>query len=274
MSKTAVLFYGETRGGKENWNRLNELLVKPNNADVFIHTWYYDENYFHHYDSELNESELNEMTIYYKNKGVHYTPPAELFEIFKPVSVMIDKPIYHDEPRLSEIIENFKPKSTDIYCKRFGYDVVMRQYYTRKMVIELRRDYEKKMGFLYDNIILVRLDLNLLQEVKFTEKLSTIKIRQWSKNYMICDQIMAGPSSMIDVIKNMYDNATELHLKYCCPEHHFMQVEYILCIYLLQNQVVLDDYDYPCFWERCTNGLNRFDKDFVEKNDDCKKIER
>jgi hypothetical protein len=39
--RTAVLFFGEVRGCEENWKRLSELLVFPNNADVFIHGYKY-----------------------------------------------------------------------------------------------------------------------------------------------------------------------------------------------------------------------------------------
>lgn len=37
--KTAVIISGQPRNVQENFHNINEFILKPNNPDVFIHSW-------------------------------------------------------------------------------------------------------------------------------------------------------------------------------------------------------------------------------------------
>jgi hypothetical protein len=263
--KTAVLFYGEIRGHPLGWKQLFDNLVSPNNADVFIHGYRYAPDWL----TKFSEEDRKNMLDFHRNKGIHTTPPQLLFDIFKPVSTLIEEQISHVDENMENVVsilrrENYMLESANLW----GYNIARSQTYTRKRVIELKKKYEEEHGFKYDNVILTRLDFNLMHPVKFTERLTVIKVRLW-EYWKICDQIMAGPSYLIDTIVGFYEAAPKLWVQHCKNGIHFQNGEFFLGVYLRINNIPLDYFEWPSDWTSGKNGLYRFSKTLIGENEDC-----
>jgi hypothetical protein len=269
--RTAVLIFGEIRGGIENWKKIKELLLIPNNADVFMHSYYYNSNFLEEYEIDVQDA----IKEYYFNKGLNYSPSLELLELFQPKTYLLEKQIDHVDSRFEKIIENVdeeffagpNPKWIGSKFVKIGYNAIMSQHNSRKKVIELKCNYENKNNFKYDNVIQTRLDLNILQEVKFSEPLTAIMA------IGVHEQMLSGPSEMMNILASLYENAPELYLKYCRKiDHHFMQNEYFLFLHLKLNGIPIMNYNYPFDYSHSRNGLLRFDKTFVENLSTTKQI--
>jgi hypothetical protein len=260
--KTAVVFFGEIRGGSDNWKKILDLLITPNNADVFIHGYYYNENFLDKYDSETKLG----MQNYYSTKGVNLTPPQSLFHLFKPISCLIEcQQDYIDnsfQGIYEKVSDEFDEKKKINFVK-IEYNAIRSQSYSRKAALELKNKYELMTNIKYDNVILTRLDINILSEIKFDLPLSFMKAMFWSKE-AIAEQIIAGPSDMMNHICSFFENAPDLYLRYCDKiEHSFMQNEFFLYQHLLIKGAIIKHYMYPLDYTNSQNGLLRFDKDFV-----------
>jgi hypothetical protein len=266
--RTAVLFFGEVRGCEENWKRLLKLLVVPNNADVFIHGYKYTDVIISK-KKEENES----YSMFTNNKGIHKTPPESLHKIFSPkISFFEYPPIYENTKISDKIIEIAHANTRDWFADYTGYNAIKNQLYSRKRVIELKMKYEKENGFRYDNVILTRLDFNILKTIRFTDKLTSVKAKKWCDN-SIAEQIVAGCNDHINVIKNMYDESDAMYLGNC-KSHHFMQNEFYMWLFLYENKIPIEGHDFGSDYSNSKNGLLRYDKDFIEFGETCRILPR
>ena len=266
--RTAVLFFGEVRGCEENWKRLSELLVIPNNADVFIHGYKYTDEII---ARKIKENESYLLTI--KNKGIHKTPPECLHTIFSPKSSCFEYPPTYEKTEMSDkIIKIAHANTRDWFADYTGYNAIKNQLYSRKKVIELKIKYELDNGFTYDNVILTRLDFNITNKLMFSDKLSAIKVKIWHYT-KIAEQILAGCNDHINVIKNMFDVSDALYLQNCA-NRHFMENEFYTWLFLYANGVPMEDHDFGSDYRDGKNGLLRYDKDFLDIGETCNILPR
>ena len=266
--KTAVLFFGEIRGCPENWNCLKNLLVLENNADVFIHGFKYNNDII---NRKIAENE-NFMT-FVNNKGIHKEPPPELFEIFNPKKSLIEYAIIHEKNDITDkIIKITNDNTRDNWADITGYNAIKNQLYSRSQVVKLKIKYENENNFQYDNVILTRLDFNILDVIKFQEKLNKVQVKILNSN-IIGEQIISGKNEDINIFKNVYDDCDNLYLQNC-NNNHFLQNEYYMKLYLSIHNISIENYDYPTEYFPCKNGLLRYDKDFVEIGESCNVIAR
>jgi hypothetical protein len=150
------------------------------------------------------------------------------------------------------------------------FNAIMSQHYSRKRVIDLKRLHEAENGFIYDNVIMTRLDVNLLGQVQFLNPLSELRAKILGQGVSIFEQIVAGPSSSIDKLMTYIDNAPEYYSKYCNTNIHFMQNERFIYTHLENNGVAIKNFDYPLDYSHSRNGLSRFNKSFVHETDESK----
>jgi len=271
--RTAVLLFGEIRGFPELWRRIYEQVVVPNEADVFMHNYYYDPDFLDAYnDPEIKEA----LTYYYENKGLNLYPNEELYKIFVPVARIVEKRkdfVTDYQSTINELINKCGDKYHHWRGKKFvelDFNAIMSQHYSRKRVIDLKRIYEAENGFIYDNVIMTRLDVNLLGKVQFLNPLSELQAKILGQGVSIFEQIVAGPSSSIDKLTTYIDKAPEYYSKSCNTNIHFMQNERFVYMHLANSGVAIKNYNYPLDYSHSRNGLSRFNKSFVSKTDDSK----
>jgi len=76
------------------------------------------------------------------------------------------------------------------------------------------RIYEIENNFVYDNVILTRLDINLLGPIRIPTKLPCVYAKILSRT-AIFEQVIAGPSSDIDILSSFFEATPELYINYC-----------------------------------------------------------
>jgi hypothetical protein len=262
--KTAVLFFGEIRGTSEHWQKVYDMLIKPNNADVFMAFTTYNPSFLDSYSDDQRAL----LESYYINKGVNYYPSRDLLDIFKPVVLRCD-------PKYSyplEYYDTFVNKVNHVHsltinnnfnydCTKLAYYAIMNQHDTRTTVMQLKYDYEKKTGIQYDNVILTRLDINPISTIEFPTRLSRMCVR--GSSYFINEQLIAGPSDTMNVFLHLLEDMPKIYEDNCNMQHHFMQNEYHICIFLRKHGIVTQSIDIPLGYHiEHSNGLIRFNFSF------------
>lgn len=132
--KVAIQISGQTRTFESNYLNYYENLIKPLNADIFIHTW----------DNE---------------------DAAKMVSLFKPVSHEIEA--YKDSMFW---LMSYKIKSSGLFDGPTNPDRILAQLYSKYKVNELRVKSNKK----YDIVIGIRTELTLPRQLTKVElKLAT-----------------------------------------------------------------------------------------------------
>jgi len=264
--KTAVCFFGEIRGNPEHWKKIYDNIVLPNNADVFMSHTIYDTNFIETHTQEQQELLIN----YYKNKGLNYSVSDNLMEIFKPKIIKCSPKYEYPLEPYNLFVDNVNHVHSltvnhnfNYDCTKLGYYAIMNQNDTRSSVIQLKQEYEIKMNILYDNIILTRLDINPIAEIKLLDRLNNISGKIFN-NFMY-EQVILGPSDKMNIFIKLLKQMPELYIKNCNMEHHFMQNEYHICKFLEHNNMNIDFIDIPLSYNSSIypNGLMRFDFSFI-----------
>lgn len=150
MLKTAVCITGQPRHFEETYSNIYNNIIKPNNADVFLHAWF-DEK-------DSGSTIKNAGVTYYKNKNKNYIVKKDTYdklkELYKPIDFIIEKQIYFKdiiETNILSFLEN----------NNINYNSTFSMFYSLLKCGELIRNYEQKSNFKYDYIIKIRFDVFL-----------------------------------------------------------------------------------------------------------------
>jgi hypothetical protein len=134
--KVALCLSGQVRNWLACYPLIEEKIITPYNADVFIHTWSKSENY------NIPHCNVEDFSVYDARKDITY----EFLNTYRPKKTQIDVPEY--KTFRSKVLSN----------SRF-YNTMMMWYSILKSN-ELRKEYEKENSINYDIIIRCRFDLH------------------------------------------------------------------------------------------------------------------
>ena len=264
--KTCVIIHGQIRGEIECWKNINDNIVIPNKADVFIQGYEYDHNQLLDYLNNSSEQIKN----YWSRKGIHITPPKEqLSEIFSPKATSYDKEGInsHITDKFDKIKDNAKLFNLNsLKEKKNRYNTIKSLNYSLKRGIELKNKYEKQNNITYDIIILVRTDFNSLKPVYINNiPPNSILCKKWTNN-KIAEQIFVGDKKSTELLINFYEKSDDLYLNSDKKECIGME-EYWLAIYFLMYKVKLIKYNFNSDYSKGKNGLLRFTGGFTLSGD-------
>lgn len=132
--KTAICFYGQPRFAKLCFEKYYSKIINHYNPDIFIHTWF-------------DESKI----------GTHYPTGGTVNGTIEAHELLIR------EDTISELIDIYNPKKIkyewyDEETSKKEFSSVLFQYYTQKSVKDIKVEYEKETGIVYDLIIRTRFD--------------------------------------------------------------------------------------------------------------------
>jgi hypothetical protein len=217
-----------------------------NNPDVFIHVWW-DDSYL----SDIGES-----------YGIYSDTIDKIEELYEPTRMVVQAPIEsfpnsNDELRKSRL---YTKEAAPISVKY--YYNLNSQWYSLKRSFDLKRDYERENGFLYDVAIRGRFDLDInkfpdLHRYKIRGRTSymptTMKYTlpehpsYWNPNkqdiyrkyssYKVFDSFGFGDSETMDVYSNLYDQVDLVLEKY--PDFPFI-AEFLLRRWLEDNGITIN----------------------------------
>jgi hypothetical protein len=268
--RTALLIFGEVRGFPDLWRHIYDRIAAPNSADVFMHNYYYDENFLDTHDSDIK----NTIANYYKNKGLNLFPNPELAKIFNPKAQILEtRPNFakEQEETVDKIIARLEHNKYLKNGRKFienDYSAIMGQHYSRASTIKLKCAHEMENDFTYDAVIITRLDINILDFFKVHRPPSSCLAKILFPNVSIFEQIIMGRSSDINALGTMFDEAPLLYLKYCDRNRYFMSNEAFTYVHLRNSNIRVENFDYPLDYSDGRNGLIRFNKSFVFESDE------
>lgn len=130
MTKVAICISGLPRNVEAGFNNINEHIIKPNNPDIFIHTWV--EN-----DIKL-KNKINEL---YQPKSI----------IFEPRKVFVNKDLELDRMMISHGRSYTRPKFVDMLYS---------SWYSVQACNNLKEQYRLANDIVYDYVIRARFDIN------------------------------------------------------------------------------------------------------------------
>jgi len=152
--KTALCLYGQPRDAQAKALQIIENIVKPNDCDVFFHTWY-----------DGGDLSLHKMTPGHENRSLTPDINNYLVDVYRPKLFQVDtqKNFFHKNfSATEENIEACWP-----WCR--GYDqrefienktrAIHSMWYSIMSAIRLKEEYSHAKGFVYDCVVLSRFDV-------------------------------------------------------------------------------------------------------------------
>lgn len=222
--RTAICFSGHLRSFDTTFNYLKDTVIRPMNADVFIHTW----------------DTIGSLQNRHKGDG-----DAEHFKInlehvkrtANPVSMSVET----ESNKFIEATSHISiPEEDKMYIAgHIGFHVGM--FYSIFKANQLKCDYEKLNNFTYDRVIRFRPDIRMgttFNPKMFPDnnKLYIPEIGKYTEEGMN-DQVAVGSSKTIDIYSNTYNNIIEYYSNHVTV----LRPEMILKHHLTKNQVIIQD---------------------------------
>jgi hypothetical protein len=199
--RVALCLSGQPRKAIETYKNIYEYIIKPNNADVFIHM-NYENGYF-------EKTHIDNGTCIFPD-GLD----KEVVDLYKPISYQIEKP--HDfkkpsfqvpENRIKNIQKmNHHKNWTDDQCKQHFIKQMTSMYYSIYKCNELKEVYSNEQGIKYDYVIRSRFDFcpfsPLICSQLDPSYLHYVELAQ--PDHIISDWFNVGSNSIMNVYASMY----------------------------------------------------------------------
>jgi hypothetical protein len=158
--KVALCISGQPRKAFETYPFIYENIIKPNNADVFIHM-HYDENNLY-----CEKSHLNNGTCYFEPET-----DKKIIDLYKPIKYLIESPRNFQNPNinipLKRIHNHMRMCNMDDenMCKKHMLKQMISMYYSIYKCNELKEIYANENNFVYDYVIRLRFDFVPFQPI-------------------------------------------------------------------------------------------------------------
>jgi len=239
MPRTAVLFFGQIRANETHWKHVYETIVKPNDADVFIYSTYYKG-----FDTlALDFEEAYRAKVVTQN--CQPKPTDALFDIFSPKLATFNCLTKYDISMVSKKYSDypeFEKKHLPSYNGRRNHTNSVSK------VVGLKQEYERENGFIYDHVILTRLDVYLESPLLVSNlpKHDCILGQMFSPLYIL-DMLIVGPSKHIDIFSNLHNDIITYFDKYIHnePEYNMDTMERYYALHMRKYNVPYDHYNIP-----------------------------
>lgn len=266
--KVAVCIYGEIRGNPEVWRNIHKYLVAPNNADVFMNNVYYNDNFIN--ELNLDDNGKKYLKDYYEAKGVHFTPPKELFEILRPKEYLLQsRPVYSEE-KLPAIRAKFSHRSwvPGQSSNPLEYHTLMNQNESRKWCLHMRQLHEDRTGVKYDVVILTRLDADVVYPLPINNEVFKHEVfaKYCGGRDKIFEQLIFGATAKMDTLCDFIHVLSDMYIELCDDAHPIGTNEYFIAQYFIRRGIHVHHYDVPLNFGSHCNGLKRAESAFVVAN--------
>lgn len=204
--KVAVCLSGQLRTFEKTWGNIMDNVIIPNNADVFIHSWY-DECNMSQHGMDLNRCQ----------SPIRKDADKLVIELYKPKRYIIEKP---------RNFSNSKMKVPDIVIKKTmccipdGHHndasnvrshIVNNTYcmfYSIMKCNEICQLYSHECGIEYDVVVRVRFDITLDKKIVFSQSdydINCINYIAYSDiDNIVCDWVVFGSPGVMNVFSSIF----------------------------------------------------------------------
>lgn len=211
--RIALCLSGQPRSIDAGFNALNESILKYNNVDVFIHTWF-----------DENNLSTNSVIPGRESNRLESNSIQKLNDYYKPKKILVDKPRFWDE----------KYEFTDLcFVKAWTWALETRtglestkeyicntansMFYSIMMSNLIKNQYSEENNIDYDLVIRNRIDFAPHIELKFDEMFTDefeddvlIYHDLYQPDNMIADWFAMGRTNAMNVYSSVYNNIEDL----------------------------------------------------------------
>lgn len=200
--RVAVCISGQMRCVKKTFESIYKNIILPNDADVFIHSWY---------DPEcIKTSCIDDRRARALEKDIH----LHTVELYKPKKYLFDKPksfhkTYHtlqvNKEWMAAVQEMNNHMSLE-QCYNHTVDCTMSMYYSIYKCNELKEEYAIEHGIHYDYVIRLRFDVTLEKPflVKELDPLYIYYAHINQPDELISDWFNVGSSTVMNLYASTY----------------------------------------------------------------------
>ena len=201
--KVALCISGQPRSAVETYPYIYENIIKPNNADVFIHMHYDKDNLY----MDKNHADNGNCIL---PEGIDKT----VIDMYKPIRYLVESPRNFRKPHFNiaeKRIENTKKMNhhkhwTDEETRQHLVKQITSMYYSIFKCNELKETYATENGFQYDYVIRLRFDLIVYQPI-ICSKLNPNYIyylEMGQTDNLISDWLNIGSNTIMNIYSSMY----------------------------------------------------------------------
>ena len=163
--KAALCLSGQSRTFKKCFKSQYNHIIKPLNADVFIHTWAYAGNSQIH--ATHNQSYDINKYVKFVDSYKYSTPLTAINQLYKPKTMVVEYPDYNffiDKMKQSKNLPDQDKNSDKWYTlfknnNRYKWFNLLMMHYGIYKSNSLKKKFEDIKGFKYDLVIRCRFDL-------------------------------------------------------------------------------------------------------------------
>jgi len=210
MTKVAICISGQPRRALETYPYIYNNIIKPNNADVFIHMHYDEQNLY--------------MEKSHADKGNCLLEPGidkKIIEVYQPKKYLIESPRNFKKPNIkipekrlhgSKIMNQHKNFNNEEHVN-YMVKQLTSMYYSIYKSNELKEIYANVNGFVYDYVIRIRFDL-LPKEPIICSSFDPNYIHYLLMNHpdeLISDWINIGSNLIMNIYSSIYLNMEYLN---------------------------------------------------------------
>lgn len=206
--RIAVCLSGQPRTAVGCFPYIYTNIIKPNNADVFFHTYFDPDNPY------MEKTHIGRGDCY-----LHSNIIEEIIYLYKPVAYLVEKPknflkptLEMSETRLKRSMEfNSNKNWSREQHKHHTIKQMMSMFYSIFKANELKENYANENGFVYDYVIRVRFDLLPLTPLDCTlyDPNKIYYLNLGHPDHLISDWINFGSNLVMNIYASIY-----LHIEY------------------------------------------------------------
>jgi hypothetical protein len=210
MAKVALCISGQPRRALETFHYINENIIKPNNADVFIHMHYDSENLY------MDKSHADNGNCLLQ-RGID----SQIINAYQPKRHLIECPRNFQNPNIKITENRLKNMKNMNRHKKWSdeqhRDYIVKQltsmYYSIYKANELKEVYANENGFVYDYVIRIRFDI-LPKEPILCKNLDPNFIHYLDigqPDELISDWLNVGSNAIMNIYSSLYLNIEYLN---------------------------------------------------------------
>lgn len=225
MAKYAVIISGQPRGVLETYQSIQESIIKPNNADVFLHSWIDKEMFGKPYVANwLKNQDKPSVASNHVPKDIDKI----ILDVYQPKKYLFESPKTFKYNHAIETKQKQYIPTQDIFS----------MLYSIRMAAEMKQAYEIENKIVYDVVIRIRFGMkfNRPSIIDLSNFYTTGVIfapagfdgfqnnRCFLNNISFCDHWNISNSHLINRLSETYFNIENLILQHGC----FIQAEDLL----------------------------------------------
>lgn len=206
--KVALCISGQPRKALETYPFIYENIIKPNNADVFIHMNYDDSTNY------IEKSHMDNGTCI-----LEQNIDKQIIELYKPIKCIIDKPknFLNNTIKLSPVrLQRSKNMNShknwsDEEHKNHTIKQLYSMYYSIYKCNEIKELYSLENNIHYDYVIRIRFDLMIKQPIICNnyDPNFIYYLEIGHSDNLISDWLNFGSNSIMNIYSSMF-----LHIEY------------------------------------------------------------